>query len=217
MNVQRWMSPRILVLAALLSGASAFSGCARGYSDAASAPAEGAPPAPPPPATAPSPATPSSLAAPEPELSRDESAPSSGRIAISDDSPRTLQSLDEAVAEFERAKAELDGALALNANAPKGGSGAGAAPAPAPARARPRASTGDRAEAAEAPKDKPAKKAEAETSCQTACRAFASLERAADSVCRLAGNGDARCARAKEIVTAAVPRVASCGCHPDDR
>lgn len=50
------------------------------------------------------------------------------------------------------------------------------------------------------------------TPCQTACRAFASMQRAADSVCRLAGDADERCASAKKRVENAKARVAHCGC-----
>lgn len=205
------MNRRVLTLAATLLAASAIVGCARRYSDVATSPAEGAPPAPPPPAAepapAPAPAAPSSLQSEE----RDESE-SSRQTPISAESAGPL-TLDQAVAEFERAKTELEGALRLSANATSG-SGAPGAGAAAPARARP--SSPPRA-TADAPKDRAEKKAQSETSCQTACRAFASLERAADSVCRLAGPKDARCTRAQEIVTAHTPRVASCGCQPDER
>jgi len=205
------MNRRVLTLTALLLAASAFAGCARRYVDPAVSPAEGAAPAPPPPATEPAPvaapAAPSSMQGDD----LDESA-SSGRVTISEES-RPIANLDQAIAEFERAKAELEGAFRQSSNAATGGAAPGAAAAPA----RPRASSPARAEA-EAPKDRAEKKAaEPETSCQTACRAFASLERAADSVCRLAGPKDSRCTRAQEIVTTNTPRVASCGCRPDDR
>ena len=52
-----------------------------------------------------------------------------------------------------------------------------------------------------------------ERNCATACRAFASLRRAADAICRLAGPGEqARCARARGTVTDSERRVAGCGC-----
>jgi len=118
-----------------------------------------------------------------------------------------MDDLDAAVAEFERAKAELEGALRQSSNAASAGAAPGKAPAPA-AQARP---TSPPRTEAEAPEDRAEKKAASETSCQLACRAFSSLERAADSVCRLAGPSDGRCTRAREIVTANTPRVASCG------
>ena len=52
----------------------------------------------------------------------------------------------------------------------------------------------------------------APTPCQTACRALSSMQRAAESVCRLAGDGDERCVGAKKRVENAKVRVAHCGC-----
>lgn len=48
--------------------------------------------------------------------------------------------------------------------------------------------------------------------CDIACKAFASLERAADAVCRLAGEQDARCKHARHLVDVNRQRVASCHC-----
>jgi hypothetical protein len=48
--------------------------------------------------------------------------------------------------------------------------------------------------------------------CERACKAFSSLRRAADGVCRLAGDGDARCVRARGIVKDNEARVATCKC-----
>jgi hypothetical protein len=207
MNVQARMNRRGLTLSAALLAASAFAGCARRHADPALTATEAAPPAAPPPAAEPAPAAPSSLQSDQ-SAERDEFA----RVPISEQRSRTIADLEVALAEFERAKAELEGALRQSSNAASGGAAPGSAPAPA--RARP--SSPPRAEA-EAPKDRAEKKAASETSCQLACRAFASLERAADSVCRLAGPSDDRCTRAREIVTANTPRVASCGCRPDER
>lgn len=55
--------------------------------------------------------------------------------------------------------------------------------------------------------------ADNESRCATACKAFASLQRAADAVCRLAGEDDARCAHAKKLVDENSRRVAQCGCQ----
>jgi hypothetical protein len=196
-----------LTLSAALLAASAFAGCARRHADPALTPTEAAPPTAPAPAAEPAPAAPSSLQSDQ-SAERDDFS----RSPISEERSRAIDDLDVALAEFERAKAELEGALRQSSNTASGGAAPGTAPAPA----RPRASNPARAEA-EAPKDRTEKKAASETSCQLACRAFASLERAADSVCRLAGPGDGRCTRAREIVTANTPRVASCGCRPDER
>ncbi len=52
-----------------------------------------------------------------------------------------------------------------------------------------------------------------ERDCATACRAFASLKRAAAAVCRLAGpEGQPRCTRARNVVADGEQRVAGCGC-----
>lgn len=48
--------------------------------------------------------------------------------------------------------------------------------------------------------------------CVTACSALRSMTRSAGYVCRLAGEGDARCARAKERVTGAEKRIATARC-----
>jgi len=55
-----------------------------------------------------------------------------------------------------------------------------------------------------------------ESRCDTACKAFASLKRAADAVCRLAGDDDARCDHAKKLVDENGRRVAQCGCRDGD-
>jgi hypothetical protein len=52
--------------------------------------------------------------------------------------------------------------------------------------------------------------------CENACRAFASLSRAANAVCRLDGNGGSHCSRAKRVVADSQQRVASCACPSGD-
>jgi len=80
-----------------------------------------------------------------------------------------------------------------------------AAPAPAPKK-----SAGQRAAADDAaPASAPEKTA---NSCDTACKAFSSLERASAAVCRLEADGGPRCQRARQIREDAARRVASCGC-----
>ncbi len=49
--------------------------------------------------------------------------------------------------------------------------------------------------------------------CDQACLAFASLKRAADAICRLAGDTDARCSRAKRIVDDNEAKVKACSCQ----
>jgi len=48
--------------------------------------------------------------------------------------------------------------------------------------------------------------------CEDACRAFSSLTRAANAVCRLDGSSGAHCTRAKHVLADAQQRVASCSC-----
>lgn len=50
--------------------------------------------------------------------------------------------------------------------------------------------------------------------CEDACRAFASLSRAASAVCRLDGDSGAHCGRAKRMVSDSERRVSSCVCQP---
>ena len=71
--------------------------------------------------------------------------------------------------------------------------------------------------AADAPAD--ASKSEESTSsappCDVACSALASMQRSAGFICKLAGDGDARCADARGRVRAAEARVtATCGACP---
>jgi hypothetical protein len=49
--------------------------------------------------------------------------------------------------------------------------------------------------------------------CENACKAFASMKRAADAVCRLAGDPDARCKKARTLVKSSEARVAVCKCE----
>jgi hypothetical protein len=48
--------------------------------------------------------------------------------------------------------------------------------------------------------------------CEDACRAFSSLTRAANAVCRLDGSSGTHCTRAKHVLADAQLRVASCSC-----
>jgi hypothetical protein len=83
-----------------------------------------------------------------------------------------------------------------------------APPSPAATRAEEKRADKAAADEAEAP---PAKK-EA-SACETACKAFSSLERATDAVCRLdTDGGGKRCERAKQIRQDAARRVSSCSC-----
>lgn len=52
--------------------------------------------------------------------------------------------------------------------------------------------------------------------CDDACRAFSSLTRAANAVCRLDGNSGTHCQHAKHVLSDAQQRVASCSCSGSD-
>jgi hypothetical protein len=58
----------------------------------------------------------------------------------------------------------------------------------------------------------PAPLANGDARCPRACKAFDSLKRAGDAICRLAGDTNARCTRAKGVVKQNATRVAVCGC-----
>jgi hypothetical protein len=104
--------------------------------------------------------------------------------------------IEEAEAELSRARTSLEGPPAsqpVPSQAPQGGV---VQPSPPP------------------PPMAPAPRVEArETStCETPCRAIASMRRAVSTICRLAGEEDARCTNAREVLKSNEKRVASCGC-----
>jgi len=106
--------------------------------------------------------------------------------------------VEDAEAELERARAELE-ALGIESRKQPKGSSAQPAAASRPADETP-------------PKPSP-KAATPESRCESACKALISLKRAADGVCRLAGDSDARCTRAREIVKSSETRLAMCKCE----
>lgn len=142
-----------------------------------------------------------------------EAAPSSMAGSAGDPEPEP-QTLAEAEALLDQARADLD-RLALNE---PGSRSETAAEAAAPAPARPPSPAATRAEekrvdqaAADEAEAPPAKKQA--SACETACKAFSSLERASNAVCRLDTEvGGKRCERAKQIREDAARRVSSCSC-----
>jgi hypothetical protein len=52
----------------------------------------------------------------------------------------------------------------------------------------------------------------ASSECEGACRAIASMRRAVDALCRLAGDTDDRCTDARATLSRCETRVAKCGC-----
>jgi hypothetical protein len=75
-------------------------------------------------------------------------------------------------------------------------------------------STKTTAEKGQKKPEEPEPLAKGNASCGNACRAFASLQRAANAVCRLTSEGDARCVRARTVVKENETRVSVCGCEP---
>ncbi len=121
--------------------------------------------------------------------------------------------LADAEALLEKARLRLD-RLALNEPAPAA-AGAAAPSAPRaqslPSPAADEAQRADKSSSASAEAAPPAPAKEVNT-CDTACKAFSSLTRASDAVCRLDTDGGRRCERARQIREDASHRVASCGC-----
>ncbi|WP_437786241.1 hypothetical protein [Sorangium sp. So ce1097] len=120
------------------------------------------------------------------------------------------ETAEDALAALERAEGELDRVL----GAPRESEGRvaqeSASPPPtAPAPAPPASDGAPRATAAGAAR--PSKKAEvdkgAAAPCETACRALASMSRAAQHLCGLAGDADQRCDAARARVKSATDRV----------
>jgi len=143
-----------------------------------------------PPAQSPEPSggMPGSTAEPS-KTADEEAAPSSTTTTGAE-----LENLEQAEAALARARQQLDTVL-------------GAAPAAGESGAE----KDDADRSAERPRSEAEKKAD--SPCVTACRAFASLERAQLAVCRLAGDADARCTRAKSMVEESARRIARCGCR----
>ena len=56
----------------------------------------------------------------------------------------------------------------------------------------------------------------AASDCSTACRALASMRRAAEKICSLAGESTDECRRARSKVSEAARRVSKAGCNCDD-
>jgi hypothetical protein len=106
--------------------------------------------------------------------------------------------IEEAQAQLDTAHAQLGGAASDRLQAaPSGGPGSGGG-APEPTT---QSSTSEHAEP-DARKNP----------CAVACSAIASMKRAVDAICRMAGDGDARCAEARKTLAADGAKVARCQC-----
>jgi len=115
------------------------------------------------------------------------------------DRDEEFTSLEAAERALNQAKSDLD-RLAL------------AEPAPSPSRSADRAEKKDSKRAPSAAGAPAPATAGPNAQCDNACRAFASLTRAASAVCRLDGDGGAHCTHAKRVVSDSERRVSSCTC-----
>ena len=145
-------------------------------------------------------------------------APTSAPAPNADEAEPTT--LADAERQLERARADLD-RLALNEPSLARSEAAGAAPpppaaAPSPVRSAPaeheESRRADKAAADDGAAPATQAPAKEPNACETACKAFSSLTRASDAVCRLDTDGGKRCERARQIRADASQRVASCGC-----
>ena len=116
-------------------------------------------------------------------------APSSTPSAVSEPEPT---SIEEAQAQIARASDELGG---RSKTAPADAAAASVSPA---AEAKPQPPS------ASEQKDMDA--------CANPCRALASMRRAVDALCRIAGDGDKRCVDARQTLADNVTRTATCSC-----
>lgn len=103
--------------------------------------------------------------------------------------------IEEAQAQLDRAKAQLAAAGAPTGPAAASATGTSTSTAPT-----------------EAPQAGGAGGAAPASPCVTACQAIASMHRAVDAICRMAGQDDARCSDAKKTLGDSQAKVASCGC-----
>jgi hypothetical protein len=126
--------------------------------------------------------------------------------------------VEEAQAQLARARQELEGSPASAAapppasvSAPSGGAASPESPPAAPQAAPPSPSVTSTGQATEssAEGDRPV---DARDACALPCHAIASMRRAVDAICRMAGAQDARCLDARKILKDDQARVAPCGC-----
>jgi len=130
-------------------------------------------------------------------------SPASEPVAA-EESASEPATLEAAHAQFDRAKAELDsasGASGRAAQAPQ------AAPPPAPSPPPPPR------DASGAPSESKAYRTDAAPdACATSCRALASMRRAVQAICRLAGDRDAQCTDARHTLATSEQRIVACHC-----
>ena len=119
--------------------------------------------------------------------------------------------IEEAQARLERARALLGGVVP-GLSAPSTGAGTTsttAAPTLPPAGTRETESTrGTLQSAGKAGADEDQRRSR----CATPCNAIASIRRAVEAICRMAGADDARCTDARKTLADSEAKVSPCGC-----
>lgn len=176
-------------------------GCARRHADEAAPPPAVAPPPPPSPLAAQAPA--SDLEALERELELNEERLS---LYLPEPSGSPRQ---------QRAESPESSAPRGSADATEESPSGRARPAPAKPKAEKKESVArdSRAGSAAPASERPETEGETrESDCALACRAFASMRRAAERICSLTGEADARCSRARSRVDEATRRIARAEC-----
>lgn len=137
------------------------------------------------------------------------------RAASESASAEPPATIEQALTELERAEGSFNQAIAVLS--PMQDSAAGSPPSPSPTATR---QPTEAAPTLEAPSSKveprTATQGAHQDPCSTACRALASMERATEHLCALAGDGDPRCENARSRVRGADERVrATCpACAP---
>jgi hypothetical protein len=111
--------------------------------------------------------------------------------------------IEEAQAQLERARAELEPGGPKSESTPSSVAPEAPSPPPPP----PSTSAAGAAGGASA-----SERMGAAPECVTLCRAISSMRRAVSAICRMAGEGDARCTDAKKVLQESEGRVVSCGC-----
>jgi hypothetical protein len=150
--------------------------------------------------------------APEPQYAAPPGgeAPSSTEPTKKSAEDESFTTLDQAERALLAAEGELASLFAPAQTAAQPAAPPPPPPAPAGGAAPPRRDAPPKAEALDS-------EAQPMSRCELACKAFSSLERAAEAVCRLAGADDARCTRARGAVDDNRRRVASCSCAVSER
>jgi hypothetical protein len=140
----------------------------------------------------------------------------SPRAPAPEPAPTTIEEAQSQLDREEVRLRQLTGAQPAAGTAPPSLSG-GMAPAPPPPPPAPvmpspaPASEPPRADVENSHPDGSRERAAAE-SCRDACRALSSMRRAADTLCRLAGEGDERCVSARKRVHDGEGQAGTCRC-----